>query len=119
MIGRVTRRPRGPSVVRRLRMRCIRSRKSRIACAALVLLAATATSVRAQGDYPAKPVRIVVPTAAGAGLDTLARLVAQKLSARAGKQFVIDNRAGAGGAIGMELAAHAAPDGYTLAMFTL
>jgi len=70
-------------------------------------------------DYPTKPVRIIVPTAAGAGLDSMTRLVAHKLSERAGKQFIIDNRAGAGGAIGMELGARAAPDGYTIVMFTL
>ena len=70
-------------------------------------------------DYPAKPVRIIVPTIAGAGLDTLTRLLAQKLTEKSGKAFVVDNRAGAGGAIGMELGAHAAPDGHTLVMFTL
>ena len=70
-------------------------------------------------DYPAKPVRIIVPTVAGAGLDTLTRLLAQKLAEKSGKAFVVDNRAGAGGAIGMELGAHAAPDGHTLVMFTL
>ena len=95
------------------------SRQFLAGCAALGLAAVTAGLAHAQSDYPAKPVRIIVPTAAGAGLDTLARLVAQKLSDRAGKQFVIDNRAGAGGAIGMELGARAAPDGYTLVMFTL
>jgi tripartite-type tricarboxylate transporter receptor subunit TctC len=83
------------------------------------LLAATACIAHAQNDYPAKPVRIIVPTAAGAGLDSLARLLARRISEKAGKQFVIDNRAGAGGAIGMELGAHATPDGYTLVMFTL
>ena len=95
------------------------SRQFRTACAAFGLATVTAGIAHAQNDYPARPVRIIVPTAAGAGLDALARLVAQNLSARAGKQFVIDNRAGAGGAIGMELGARAAPDGYTLVMFTL
>ncbi len=70
-------------------------------------------------DYPVKSVRIIVPTIAGAGLDTLTRLLAQKLTEKSGKAFVVDNRAGAGGAIGMEMAARAAPDGYTLAIFTL
>lgn len=96
------------------------SRQFRAGCAAFGLAAMmTAGIAHAQNDYPAKPVRIIVPTAAGAGLDALARLVAQNLSARAGKQFVIDNRAGAAGAIGMELGARAAPDGYTLVMFAL
>ncbi len=84
----------------------------------LVAVMASATNAIA-ADYPVKPVRIIVPTIAGAGLDTVTRLVAQKLTERSGKAFVVDNRAGAGGAIGMELGAHAAPDGYTLVMFTL
>ena len=70
-------------------------------------------------DYPVKPVRIIVPTIAGAGLDTLTRLLAQKLTEKSGKAFVVDNRAGAGGAIGIEMGARAAPDGYTLVIFTL
>lgn len=70
-------------------------------------------------NYPEKPVRIIVPTIAGAGLDTLTRLLAQKLSEKSGKTFVVDNRAGAGGAIGMEIGAHSPPDGYTLVIFTL
>ncbi len=71
----------------------------------------------AQGAaYPDKPVRLIVPFAAGGGLDGAARLVAQGLSERLGQQIVIDNRGGAGGIIGMELAARAAPDGYTLLM---
>jgi tripartite-type tricarboxylate transporter receptor subunit TctC len=94
-------------------------RRRGIGCVAFALLATTANITYAQNGYPARPVRIIVPTAAGAGLDSLARLLARSLSEKAGKQFVIDNRAGAGGAIGMELGAHAAPDGYTLVMFTL
>lgn len=70
-------------------------------------------------DYPVRPVRIIVPTIAGAGLDTLTRLLAQKLTEKSGKAFVVDNRAGAGGAIGMEMGARAAPDGYTIVIFTL
>lgn len=84
-----------------------------------VALIAAIFSAPACAAYPEKPVRIIVPTIAGAGLDTLTRLLAQKLSETSGKAFVVDNRAGAGGTIGMELAARAAPDGYTLAIFTL
>ena len=64
--------------------------------------------------WPEKPVRIIVPFAPGGSADTLGRLVAQKLSAHLKAGFVIENRAGAGGAVGAELAAKAAPDGYTL-----
>jgi len=64
--------------------------------------------------WPEKPVRIIVPFAPGGSADTLGRLVAQKLSEHLKAGFVIENRAGAGGALGSELAAKAAPDGYTL-----
>jgi tripartite-type tricarboxylate transporter receptor subunit TctC len=64
--------------------------------------------------YPAKPVRIIVPLTAGGGVDTLARLVGQHYNALWGQPFVVDNRPGAGGSIGVELAAKAIPDGYTL-----
>ena len=65
--------------------------------------------------YPAHPIRIVVPASAGAGvLDIMARLVGQRLSTALGQQVVIDNRAGAGGNLGAEVAAKAPADGYTL-----
>ena len=80
-----------------------------------VLAAALALPAAAQ-NYPARPVRIIVPVATGGGTDFLARAVARELSDRMGRQFVVDNRAGAGGAIGGETAAKAAPDGYTLIM---
>jgi tripartite-type tricarboxylate transporter receptor subunit TctC len=67
-------------------------------------------------QYPAKPVRIVVPSSAGGGTDIIARIVAPKLIERLGQQVVIDNRPGAGTMIGGELVAKAPPDGYTLLM---
>ena len=64
--------------------------------------------------YPSRPVRIVVPVSAGGGVDSLARLVGQHFNAVWSQPFIVDNRTGAGGTIGVEIAARAAPDGYTL-----
>jgi tripartite-type tricarboxylate transporter receptor subunit TctC len=70
-------------------------------------------------DFPTKPVRIIVAFPPGGGTDIVARLVAQKLTETWGQQVLVDNRAGAAGVIGTELAAQAAPDGYTLFVGTL
>ena len=82
----------------------------------MVLLALTIAGPRTASaqSYPAKAVRIVVPFPPGAGADIVTRLIAAKLGSAFGQQFVVDNRAGAAGHIGAEVAAHAAPDGYTL-----
>lgn len=77
------------------------------------LAAGVAAIAPAQG-YPVKPVRIVVPTSPGGGNDFVARHVGQKLGERLGQQFIVENRAGAGGAIGTAYAAKSQPDGYTL-----
>jgi tripartite-type tricarboxylate transporter receptor subunit TctC len=65
-------------------------------------------------SYPAKPVRVIVPFAPGGGSDITARQVSQKLAEQLGQPFVVDNRGGAGGLIGMEVTARSAPDGYTI-----
>src|SRR5262245_32871541 len=79
-----------------------------VACCAVSLLAA------GPEDYPTKPVRLIIPYSAGGATDVVMRIVAQKLPDFIGQQVVIDNRAGAGGLIGTDLVAKAAPDGYTL-----
>ncbi len=76
-------------------------------------LPALARAASAQ-SYPTRPVHLVVPTTAGGGIDILARLLGQWLSDRLGRRFVIDNRPGAGGNIGVETVVRAPPDGYTL-----
>ena len=67
------------------------------------------------GDYPNRPVRIIVPQTAGGAVDIVARAIAQKLSEAWGQQVIIDNRPGANGIIGIEAVAKSKPDGYTLA----
>jgi tripartite-type tricarboxylate transporter receptor subunit TctC len=73
----------------------------------------------AAADYPDKPVRMIVGFPAGSGVDILARLAGQKLAETYGQQFVIDNRPGAGSNIAANLAAKAAPDGYTIFLGTV
>jgi tripartite-type tricarboxylate transporter receptor subunit TctC len=80
-------------------------------------LPAVSHIARAQA-YPSRPVRIVVGYPAGGGNDLYGRVIAQWLSERLGQQFIIENRPGAGGNIGAEAVAHAAPDGYTLLVAT-
>ncbi len=65
-------------------------------------------------QYPSKPIRIVIPFPPGDSLDIMSRLIGPKLTERMGQTVVVDNRAGAAGQLGLELAAHAAPDGYTI-----
>ena len=72
------------------------------------------SAVHAQGDFPAKPVTIVVPGAPGGGGDFTARLLAEELTKSMGKPFIVENRAGAGGNIASTYVARAQPDGYTL-----
>jgi tripartite-type tricarboxylate transporter receptor subunit TctC len=81
----------------------------------LAILALAATSAAAQGTkWPERPVKVIVPFAAGGPNDTVARLWVDRLSTAMGQQFVVDNRGGASGMIGSEVAVRSAPDGYTL-----
>jgi tripartite-type tricarboxylate transporter receptor subunit TctC len=88
------------------------NRLLRIALAAAVLHAPQASA--AEAAYPTKPLRLIVPYAPGGGVDGVGRLMAQDIAPRLGQQIVIDNRGGGGGIIGLDIAAHSVPDGYTL-----
>ncbi len=86
---------------------------SKLAVTALCAAALGAMPCAAQ-NFPTKPVRVVVPYAAGGPVDTVARIVGQNLTAKWGQQVVVDNRAGSGGALGAQAVVKAPPDGYTL-----
>lgn len=87
-----------------------------LSCGLALLQPASTSGAEA---YPAKPVRIIVPFPSGGPVDTLARIVGQQLSPVLGQQMIVDNRPGANGIIGTDLAGKAAPDGYTLLMGNL
>ena len=81
---------------------------------ALALVGGAASAAEAAKDYPNRPIRMIVPNAPGSSVDTLSRIMGAGLSQVLGQQVVMDNRAGAGGVIGMEIAKEANPDGYTM-----
>jgi len=97
-----------------------RCRRISIRTAAACLLAAATSfaahdaSAQTRADYPARPVRFLIPFAVGGTNDIVGRIVALKLTERVGQQFVVDNRGGAGGTLAAEVVARAAPDGYTI-----
>jgi tripartite-type tricarboxylate transporter receptor subunit TctC len=87
----------------------------RTVAAALALLSVSAfAQEKKSDDYPAKPVRIIVPSAPGGGIDIIGRIAAQKLSEAWGQQVIVDNRPGASNTVGSAIAAKSPPDGYTL-----
>jgi tripartite-type tricarboxylate transporter receptor subunit TctC len=85
--------------------------------AAAALACAIAGSVAAQ-SYPSKPIRLIAPSSPGSGVDFVSRIVAASLTTELGQQVVVDNRAGAGGNIGADIAAKSVPNGYTFMMAT-
>ena len=93
------------------------TRRTLLANAALVPILHSVSMAHAQA-WPGKPIRLIMPDAAGGGADRLTRIVAQELSDRLGQQVVVDNKPGAGGLVAAEMAARAAPDGYTLFLTT-
>ena len=98
-----------------LKMRSKPFKALRVLLALLAALAVfSATAVFGADSYPSKPIRLIIPFPPGGSNDIVGRLIAAKLSERLGKQVVADNRGGAGGVLGTEMAAKAEPDGYTL-----
>src|SRR5437660_2310632 len=95
-------------------------RRVRVALSyALTATAALVASPPLSGQqYPAKPVKIIVPFAPGGGTDFIARFIAQQLSASLGQQFIVENKPAAGGLIGVETGIRSAPDGYTLTLIS-
>jgi tripartite-type tricarboxylate transporter receptor subunit TctC len=98
---------------------CKSHRRLVLGAAALATVVFAALPAVAQSHWPNKPVRIVVPFAAGGTTDILARAIAPELSKAFGQQFIVDNRAGAGGNVGAEIVAKSPGDGYTLLMGTV
>jgi tripartite-type tricarboxylate transporter receptor subunit TctC len=87
----------------------------RLAHLAVLMIAAAASAAAFAQTYPVRPIRVIVPQTPGDPCDTFARLIGGKVAEKLGQPFVVDNRPGAGGTIGLALAARAAPDGYTIA----
>jgi tripartite-type tricarboxylate transporter receptor subunit TctC len=89
-----------------------------LVAAAMAAAASTGLAADAAADYPNKPVRLIAPFTPGAGTDTTARMIAKHMSEQWKQQVVVDNRTGAAGAIGVDLAAQANPDGYTICLIS-
>lgn len=98
-------------------MKRLNIRTMLMAAAGLVL--AASSPAFAQADYPNRPIRLIIPFPPGGSNDVVGRMIGDQLSKQLGKQVVIDNRAGAGGVIGTELASKEKPDGYTLLVISL
>ncbi len=87
-----------------------------LACASLAFVASAAAGTARAEDYPSRPIHLIVPYAAGGGADSVARILAKRVSETIGQPIVIENRGGGGSIIGTEFVNKSAPDGYTLLM---
>jgi tripartite-type tricarboxylate transporter receptor subunit TctC len=110
----VTRKTRAGKPVRQAGVGASSTAPLRAALCALCTIVAPSAAFAQAGDFPVKPIRILVPLAPGGGNDAIARMVGSRLQERLGQSVVVDNRPGAGGVVGTEIAARAAPDGYTM-----
>ena len=90
----------------------------RILLAAILGASPLVAYAQASAEFPARPIRLIVPVSAGGGLDTTTRAIAQKLTQAWGQQVIVDNRPGASGVIAFDIAIKAAPDGHTLLMMS-
>jgi tripartite-type tricarboxylate transporter receptor subunit TctC len=97
----------------------LKNRRAALAAAAVTALGLLAAPGASAQSYPSKPIRMIVPFPAGGTTDVVARLVAQKMTESMGQPVLVENRGGAGGSIGADLVAKAAPDGYTILMHNL
>jgi len=88
----------------------------RFATVAALLLCLASLSLPARAEYPDKPIRLIVPQAAGSATDTIARILSAELAKELGQQIVVDNRPGGALTIGLDMTAKAEPDGYTICM---
>jgi tripartite-type tricarboxylate transporter receptor subunit TctC len=94
-------------------------RRNLVAAAGAIALLSTSAASWAQSSYPTKPVRLIVPFAAGGTTDIVARVVSEKIGSHLGQTMLVDNKAGGGGSVGATEIARATPDGYTLGMATV
>lgn len=111
---------RKPKRTRRLKSKFSSGRRSLLSlgAAALLALSIPASADADSASYPDRPIHIIVPFAAGSASDVITRILLNRMSTTLGQNFVVENRPGAGGNTGTEVASHAAPDGYTLVMST-